>query len=56
MFDHCFYFNAAALARLVERAWTDASAAIAGALRGRVGPELFESTIAGMHGVRTALR
>lgn len=138
MFDHCLYFNAAALARLVEREWTaayapfgltpaqgfvlrvvlaspgslssqiahalgiarstatrlidalcekglierrqaaadarewcvhptedgrklqrpitDASAAIAGALRGRIGPELFESTVTGMHGVRTALR
>ncbi|MGI4861249.1 MAG: MarR family winged helix-turn-helix transcriptional regulator [Janthinobacterium lividum] len=138
MFDHCLYFNSAALARLVEREWTaayapfgltpaqgfvlrvvlaspgslssqiaetlgiarstatrlidtlcekglterrqavsdarewgvhptrdgrklagpiaDASTAIAHALRGRVGPELFETAVTSMHGVRTALR
>ncbi|MGI4855789.1 MAG: MarR family winged helix-turn-helix transcriptional regulator [Janthinobacterium lividum] len=52
--EWCVHSTAAG--RKLERPIAEASAAIAGTLRGRIGPELFESTVTGMHGVRTALR
>lgn len=41
--------------KALERPINDASAEIARALSAKVGPELFESAVSSMHGVRTAL-
>lgn len=44
-----------AAGKALERPINDASTAIAQTLRKKIGPELFESTVSGMHSVRKAL-
>jgi DNA-binding MarR family transcriptional regulator len=41
--------------KALDRPINDASAEIARALRAKVGPELFESAVSSMHGIRKAL-